>query len=55
MFAGMECCFEFGSGMRVSHHPEGKVSECAVVREGKERGKKGSRFALPNVLHIYLG
>ena len=48
-------CFEFGSGMRVSHHPEGKVSECAVVREGKERGKKGSRFVLPNVLHIYLG
>ena len=35
-------CFEFGSGMRVSHHPEGKVSECAVVREARERGKKGS-------------
>ena len=35
MFAGMECCFEFGSGMRVSHHPEGKVSKCAVVGDGE--------------------
>jgi len=23
-------------------HPEGKVSECAVVREAREREKKGS-------------
>ena len=55
MFAGMECCFEFGSGMRGSHHPEGKISECAVVREGKKRGKEDSRFVLPNVVHICLG
>ena len=25
-------CFEFGSGIRGSHHPEGKVSDCAVVQ-----------------------
>ena len=55
IFAGMECCFEFGSGMRGSHHPEGKISECAVVREGEKRGKEDSRFVLPNVLHICLG
>jgi len=26
-------CFEFGSGMRDSHHPECKVSECGVMRD----------------------
>jgi len=25
-------CFEFWSRMRVSHHPEGMISECAVMR-----------------------
>ena len=49
MFAGMECCFEFGSGIRVSHHPEGNVSGCSEVETGKERGNKGSRIKLPNV------
>ena len=33
--------------MRDSHHPEGKVSECAVVREGKEREKKGADLFWP--------
>ena len=32
VFAGMECCFEFGSGIRGSHHTEGKVLEEAVMR-----------------------
>ena len=45
-------CFEFGSGMRVSHHLEGKVLEEAVMREvgmGLDQSSPKSALVINNV------
>ena len=40
-------CFEFGPGMRVSYHPEEKISECAVMREvGMGLDQSSPKYAL---------
>ena len=40
-------CFEFWSRMRDSHHTDGKVSQFAVLREGKERGERAVDLFCP--------
>ena len=40
-------CFEFGPGMRVSHHPEGNVSECVLIREADRVGESLIEKELP--------
>ena len=40
-------CFELGPGMRVSHHPDEKISERAVMREvGMGLDQSSPKYAL---------